>query len=113
MTSFVGKVVSARMQKSVVVAVDRVVRHPKYPAAKRRTKKFMAHDERNDGRVGDQVKIDSSRPLSKRKHWVVAAILRRESIFHHPDAALKATTVLPEAVKSSTALLQATHGAPL
>ncbi|CAI5464057.1 unnamed protein product [Closterium sp. Yama58-4] len=71
MRSFIGKVVSNKMQKSVVVAVDRFKAHSKYPKVVHSTKKFMAHDESNECSMGDQVRIESSRPLSKRKHWVV------------------------------------------
>jgi small subunit ribosomal protein S17 len=73
----VGRVVSNSMQKSVVVLVDRLVEHPLYGKTIRRTSRFMAHDENNDCKVGDQVRIAESRPLSKRKRWVVAEIIKR------------------------------------
>ena len=73
----VGRVVSNGMEKSVVVAVDRLFKHPFYGKTIRRTKKFMAHDEQNACQVGDQVEIEETRPLSKRKHWVVAKILEK------------------------------------
>lgn len=71
-----GTVVSNKMQKTVVVAVESVRRHPLYGRNVRRTKRFKAHDERNACQVGDQVIIAESRPLSKDKHWVVREIVR-------------------------------------
>ncbi len=73
----VGRVVSDGMEKSVVVAVDRLFAHPFYGKTIRRTRKFMAHDEENACQVGDKVKLEETRPLSKRKHWVVAEILEK------------------------------------
>ncbi len=73
----IGVVVSDKMQKTVVVAVERQVRHPLYGKAQRRTSKFLAHDERNEARVGDRVAIVASRPLSRRKRWVVIRVLER------------------------------------
>jgi small subunit ribosomal protein S17 len=72
-----GVVTSDRMDKSVVVSVERQVRHPLYGKIQRRTTKFMAHDEGNEAKVGDLVEIVEGRPLSRRKRWVVTAILRR------------------------------------
>lgn len=74
---FVGRVVSDKMDKTVVVAVERLVRHPLYQKVVRRTKKFKAHDERNECRVGDKVRIMETRPLSKEKRWRVVEILER------------------------------------
>ncbi|MGH9341137.1 MAG: 30S ribosomal protein S17 [Acidobacteriota bacterium] len=73
----IGRVVSNSMQKSVVVAVDRLVRHPLYGKTIRRTSTFMAHDENNDCSVGDKVQIEETRPLSKRKRWIVKGILEK------------------------------------
>ena len=73
----VGHVISQSMDKSVVVAIDRLVEHPLYGKTIRRTSKFMAHDEQNECSVGDQVRISASRPLSKRKRWVVQEILEK------------------------------------
>ena len=73
----VGRVVSSAMEKSVVVAVDRLFQHPFYGKTIRRTHKFMAHDESNECRVGDKVKIEETRPLSKRKHWTVAEVIEK------------------------------------
>ena len=72
-----GRVVSNRMQKTVVVAVDLVTRHRLYGRTMRRTRRFKAHDENNRCVVGDTVVIAESRPLSKDTHWVVQDILRR------------------------------------
>ena len=73
----IGRVVSNKMEKSVVVSVDRLFRHRFYEKTIRRSKKFMAHDEKNECQVGDQVKIEETRPLSKRKRWLVAEILEK------------------------------------
>ena len=73
----VGIVVSSAMQKSVVVAVNRQVPHTLYRKYVRRTHKFLAHDEENKCHVGDKVEIEETRPLSKRKRWVVRAILAK------------------------------------
>lgn len=75
--TMVGTVVSDKMNKTVVVAVQRRVRHPLYQREILRTKKFMAHDENNECREGDVVRIMETRPLSRRKRWRVVEILRR------------------------------------
>ena len=72
-----GKVVSNKMQKSIVVAVERQVMHPLYKKYFRVTKKFMAHDENNDCQIGDVVRIIESRPLSARKRWTLLEIVER------------------------------------
>jgi small subunit ribosomal protein S17 len=73
----VGTVVSDKMDKSVVVAVERQVRDALYGKQRRLTSRFMAHDEKNEAKVGDKVSLASSRPLSRRKRWVVTRILER------------------------------------
>ncbi len=73
----VGIVVSDKMDKTVVVRVDRRYRHPLYKKVVRSSKKYMAHDENNECRIGDVVRIEESRPLSRRKRWVVDEILER------------------------------------
>jgi small subunit ribosomal protein S17 len=73
----IGRVVSDKMEKTVVVKVDRLKRHPLYKKVIRRSKKYMAHDEENTCRVGDLVRIVESRPLSRHKRWVVEKILKR------------------------------------
>ena len=77
---FVGVVVSDKMDKTVVVAVDRLVRHPLYKKVVRRTSKFYAHDEFNECRVGDVVEIMETRPLSKLKRWRVVRIIQRAKV---------------------------------
>ncbi len=72
-----GKVVSDKMEKTVVVAVESLVRHPLYQRTIRRTQKFKAHDEENSCRIGDKVKMMETRPLSKEKRWRVIEILDR------------------------------------
>ena len=75
-----GVVVSDKMEKSVVVAVERKVRHGLYGKTQRRTSTFMAHDAANDARVGDRVAIAESRPLSRRKRWVVTRVVERAKV---------------------------------
>ena len=75
----VGVVVSNKMQKTVVVAVENVVRDPRYAKYVKRTSKFMAHSENNDVNVGDRVVIEETRPLSKRKRWAVREVLEKAS----------------------------------
>ena len=72
-----GRVVSNGMDKSVVVAVDRLFQHALYGKTIRRTSKFMAHDEENACQVGDKVAIEETRPLSKRKRWIVREIVEK------------------------------------
>ena len=71
----VGKVVSNKMTKSVVVTVERQVRDAVYGKQLRRTSRFMAHDEKNEAKVGDTVALVPSRPLSRRKRWVVTRVV--------------------------------------
>ena len=72
-----GVVISAKMDKSITVAVDRLVAHPLYKKALRRTKKFHAHDEENTCKLGDLVRIRETRPLSKTKCWKLVEIVKR------------------------------------
>ncbi len=72
-----GKVVSDKMQKTVVVAIERRVPHPVYGKMVTRTKRLKAHDEQNSAKVGDTVRITETRPLSKDKRWRVVEILER------------------------------------
>jgi small subunit ribosomal protein S17 len=76
-TEIVGKVVSDKMDKSVVVTVERQVRHDVYGKQQRLTSRFMAHDEKNEAKVGDRVALVESRPLSRRKRWVVVRIVEK------------------------------------
>jgi small subunit ribosomal protein S17 len=75
----VGVVISDKMDKTVVVAVERQVRHAVYGKIQRRTSRFMAHDGGNAAKVGDRVAIVESRPLSRRKRWIVTRIVERVS----------------------------------
>ncbi len=75
--TLVGEVVSDKMDKTVVVRVERTRRHPLYGKVIRVTKRFKAHDEENRCHVGDVVRIIESRPLSREKRWVVTEILSR------------------------------------
>ncbi|WP_413228718.1 30S ribosomal protein S17 [Chloroflexus sp.] len=76
-TTKVGRVVSDKMDKTVVVAVDYLKPHPLYRKIIRRTKKFHAHDEENACKVGDVVRIEETRPLSRTKRWRVVEIVQR------------------------------------
>jgi small subunit ribosomal protein S17 len=70
-------VVSDKMEKTVVVAIERQVRHGVYGKTQRKTSKFVAHNEGDEAKVGDTVAIAESRPLSKRKRWVVTRVVAR------------------------------------
>ena len=72
-----GVVVSDKMDKTVKVAIERQVRDPLYGKAQRRTSTFLAHDEKNEAKLGDRVSIVESRPLSRRKRWVVTQIVEK------------------------------------
>ena len=73
----VGRVVSDKMDKTIVVAVETLVRHPLYQRIVRRTRKFKAHDEQNTCHIGDRVRIMETRPLSKDKRWRLIEVLER------------------------------------
>jgi small subunit ribosomal protein S17 len=68
---YTGKVISNKMDKTIVVAVTRLYQHPKYKKTVKRVTKFKAHDEKNICQIGDMVKIIETRPLSKEKRWIV------------------------------------------
>lgn len=72
-----GKVVSDKMDKTIVVAVEDSVKHPLYKKIVKRTQRFKAHDENNDCRIGDRVKIMETRPLSKDKNWRLVRIIEK------------------------------------
>lgn len=74
-----GVVVSDKMQKTIVVRVERLARHPLYKKIIRRFKKFKAHDEKNIAKTGDTVKIIESRPLSKDKRWRLLEVLNKQA----------------------------------
>jgi small subunit ribosomal protein S17 len=71
----VGRVVSDRMEKTIVVEVERHVQDVRYKRTVKRTSRFMAHDEKRAAKVGDRVRIEETRPLSKRKRWILRDIL--------------------------------------
>ena len=75
--SLTGIVVSDKMDKTVVVQVERLVKHPVYKKYVRRRKRFAAHDETNTCQIGDTVEIRQSRPISKSKHWRVSKVLQK------------------------------------
>ena len=72
-----GLVVSDKMNKSVVVAVERQIRDALYGKTQKRTSKFLAHNEQNDAKVGDRVAIVEARPMSRRKRWVVTRVVEK------------------------------------
>ena len=74
-----GVVVSAAMQKTRVVKIERVYRHPRYQRVMRMAKTLKAHDEANESKVGDRVLIEETRPLSKEKRWRIRSIVSRAS----------------------------------
>lgn len=76
----IGRVVSNKMDKTVVVAVETRVQHKKYDKIMVRTKKYKAHDEENKCKEGDRVKISETRPMSRTKRWIVADILSSSEI---------------------------------
>lgn len=76
----VGRVVSDKMDKTIVVAVEYTRQHPIYKKAMKRTSKFAAHDEQNLCKIGDVVRIEETRPLSKTKRWVVREIIQRKVV---------------------------------
>jgi len=73
----IGVVTSDKMEKSIVVAVERKVKHPMYGKFVKKTTKFVAHDEKNDSNIGDTVRIMETRPLSKTKCWRLVEVVER------------------------------------
>ena len=76
---YTGKVISNKMDKTVVVAVTRLFQHPVYKKTVKKVSKFKAHDEENQCKIGDDVKITETRPLSKDKRWLVLEIMGKSS----------------------------------
>ncbi len=72
-----GKVVSDKMDKTIVVAIETLVRHPLYGKSMKKTTKFKAHDENNECKMGDKVRIMETRPLSKDKRWRLVEIIEK------------------------------------
>jgi len=75
-----GRVVSAKMQKTIAVEVERLIRHERYGKYIRRTTKLLAHDENGESREGDTVQITPCRPLSRRKSWKLVKVVGRASV---------------------------------
>ena len=98
-----GRVVSDKMDKTIVVSVERLTRHRLYKRVIRLTKKFKAHDEQNDARVGDTVLIEESRPLSATKRWRLVSVLTRAG--EHGSGA----DILAEEEATSEAIHGAAH----
>jgi small subunit ribosomal protein S17 len=78
-TELIGKVTSAKMEKTIVVEVQRLVQHPKYRRVVRISKKFYAHDEKREAKLGDTVCIVSARPLSRLKRWRLKQVLTHKA----------------------------------
>ena len=89
-----GRVISDKMQKTIVVAVESFKQHPVYKKNYRWTKHYKAHDEDNTARIGDMVRIQETRPLSKEKRWLLVEIIKRGS--GAPAVSEVATADLPE-----------------
>jgi small subunit ribosomal protein S17 len=100
----VGRVVSDRMDKTIVVSVERLARHPLYKRVIRLTTKFKAHDETNDARIGDTVLIEESRPLSATKRWRLVSIIQRAG-----EHGLPGETVVSEEAAVTEAIHAAAH----
>ena len=76
----IGYVVSDKMQKTIVVQVERTVQHPKYRKYLSQRKRYKAHDEKNECKIGDRVRIEETRPLSRDKRWRLQSILERAKV---------------------------------
>jgi small subunit ribosomal protein S17 len=98
-----GTVVSDRMDKTIVVSVERMSRHALYKRVMRLTSKFKAHDEANEARIGDLVRIEEARPMSATKRWRLLEVVRRAG-----DAAVTGPIVAEEA-ETSEAIHMAAH----
>jgi small subunit ribosomal protein S17 len=100
----VGRVVSDKMDKTIVVSVGRLTRHRLYKRVIRLSTKFKAHDEANDARIGDTVLIEESRPLSATKRWRLVSVVQRAG-----EHALPGETVVAEEVETTEAIHAAAH----
>ncbi len=87
----IGVVVSDKMDKTIVVKVERFVQHPRFKKYIKRSKKYYAHDEKNEAGVGDTVEIEETRPLSKLKRWRLVRIVRRSALAEIPESASEET----------------------
>src|SRR3954449_11120492 len=100
----VGRVVSDRMDKTIVVSVERLARHRLYKRVIRLTTKFKAHDEANEAHIGDTVLIEESRPLSATKRWRLVEIVQKSG-----DHGLPGESVVSEEAATSEAIHSAAH----
>jgi small subunit ribosomal protein S17 len=100
----VGRVVSDKMDKTIVVSVERLARHRLYKRVIRLTTKFKAHDEDNEARIGDTVVIEESRPLSATKRWRLVSVTQRAG-----DHGLPGETVVAEEAETTEAIHSAAH----
>ena len=112
-----GRVTSDRMDKTIMVEVQRLRRHPRYERVVRRRKRFMAHDEENTCLVGDFVRIEESRPLSRRKRWRLIAVLtrageRRGAGTPEAEAAVESPSVAEPETAESVAVAETTAEEP-
>ena len=89
--TLVGEVVSTKMQKTIVVEVTRRKSHPFYGRVIARSKKFYAHDEQNSAHVGDVVRLEETRPLSKLKRWRLLEVVRRAALVPQEEKAVEGT----------------------
>ena len=99
----VGRVVSDKMDKTIVVSVERLARHPLYKRVIRLTTKFKAHDELNDAHTGDTVMIEESRPLSATKRWKLIKVVQRAGEHGNP------ADIVAEEAETSEAIHAAAH----
>jgi small subunit ribosomal protein S17 len=97
----VGRVVSDKMDKTIVVSVERLARHPLYKRVIRLTTKFKAHDEANDARVGDTVLIEESRPLSATKRWRLVRVIQRAGEHGSPADIVSEEAATSEAIHAA------------
>jgi small subunit ribosomal protein S17 len=99
----VGRVVSDKMDKTIVVSVERLARHPLYKRVIRLTTKFKAHDELNDAHTGDTVQIEESRPLSATKRWKLVQVVQRAGEHGNPS------DIMVDEVETDEAIHAAAH----
>ena len=97
----VGRVVSDRMDKTIVVSVERLTRHPLYKRVVRLTTRFKAHDELNDAHVGDTVLIEESRPLSATKRWRLVEVVARAGDHGGPAEIIAEEAEVSEAIHAA------------
>jgi small subunit ribosomal protein S17 len=97
----VGRVVSDKMDKTIVVSVERLARHPLYKRVVRLSTKFKAHDEQNDAHTGDTVLIEESRPLSATKRWKLIKVVQRAGEHGNPADIVAEETETSEAIHAA------------